>query len=177
MSLFVLSGPEPLVTLEEAKVFLRVDESGDFDALITSLLIAAQTEFDGPNGWVGRCFGRQSIQYEHLHWYFPACFKLPFAEVLDLTSIETRTSAGWSLVDRAVYECDGDVVRLSGGQKWPEASAARITISAGMESGDPRLEQVRAAILFHCKMHFDDGDFGDRLRRVIDALLNPLRVF
>ncbi|KQS86944.1 head-tail connector protein [Rhizobium sp. Leaf383] len=174
MAVRVIEPPAALVTLEEVKAFLRVSDN-DADAILSALIVAAQAEFDGPSGWVGRCFGEQKLEWssDSLHCEF----QLPYPDLKSVTSIEYRTGSEWIPVPTDSYENDAaGVIRPVAGT-WPSMSAARVLYVAGMESGDPRLQQVRTAIFFHVKIHFDDGDFSERMRKVIDSLLSTLRTF
>ena len=56
MRVFVVTPPEPVVSIDEAKDHLRVDGDGE-DALIEGLVAAATGHIDGPNGWLGRAIG------------------------------------------------------------------------------------------------------------------------
>lgn len=177
MSVRVIEPPARLVTLEEAKTFLRVldDSDAETDNLISALIVAAQAEFDGPTGWVGRCFGEQRLEWTGGPL---ACeFRTPYPDLKSVVSVEARVGGQWQALPSASYQADdAGVVRPLAGA-WPSMSASRVTYVAGMAAGDLRLQQVKTAILFHVKIHFYEGDFGERIRKSIDALLAPLRIY
>ncbi|TCQ28261.1 head-tail connector protein [Rhizobium sp. PP-CC-3G-465] len=175
MTVRVIEPPPALVTLEEVKTFLRISDP-DADSVIASLIVAAQAEFDGPSGWVGRCFGAQKLEWStgplgDEVW-------VPYPELTSVSSIQFYRDGQWLTIDDATYEKDATgFLRPISGTAWPPMTAARVVYVAGMPPGDPRREQVKTAIFFHVKIHFDDGDHNDRLRDVIATLLAPLRVF
>ncbi|OLP56666.1 hypothetical protein BJF92_11295 [Rhizobium rhizosphaerae] len=168
----VIEPPAPIVTLEEVKTFLRVSDD-DADTVITSLIVAAQAEFDGPTGWLGRCFGLQKI--EAITDPLCADLRLPYADVTSVISVERYSAGQWSAIPSGEYQIEGNVLSAIDGTPWPAMDRARIVYTAGMNAGDPRLQQLRTAIFFHVKIHFDDGDGSDRLRRLISNLVSTLR--
>lgn len=174
MPVRVIDPPSTLVTLEEVKTFLRVSDD-DADSVISALIVAAQAEFDGPSGWVGRCFGEQKLEWSDC--YLPSEVRVPYPDLKSVNSIQYRTGDEWQTVAADSYQQDDDGLIRPVSGAWPSASAFRLVYVAGMDAGDPRLQQVRTAIFFHVKVHFDDGDFSERLRKVIDALLSTLRVY
>ena len=175
MKISVTQPPEAIVTLDEVKTFLRVSND-DADSVISSLIVAAQAEFDGPGGWVGRCFGQQRLQV--LIDDRRVTIHIPYAENHSDLKVEYQREGAWFEVESDLfYEKNPDTVCLKDGACWPDSDALRITYGAGMSASDPRLQLVRTAIFFHVKIHFDDGDYSDRLRSVIDSLLSTLRVY
>ncbi|NHT77549.1 phage gp6-like head-tail connector protein [Rhizobiaceae bacterium CRRU44] len=175
MTVRVIEPPAALVTLEEVKTFLRISDP-DADSVIASLIVAAQAEFDGPTGWVGRCFGEQKLEWstgalgDEVH--------VPYPELMSVSLIQCYRDGEWQAVADTTYEMDdAGFIRPIEGAAWPPMTAARVLYVAGMVAGDPRREQIKTAIFFHVKIHFDDGDHSDRLRDVIATLLAPLRVF
>ena len=61
MRVVVIEPPENVVTAEEAKS-ARVFTDADDDDYVDMLLEIAQSEIDGPQGWLGRCIGEQQLQ-------------------------------------------------------------------------------------------------------------------
>ena len=177
MSVRVIEPPAALVSLEEAKTFLRIldDSDAETDNLLAAFIVAAQAEFDGPTGWVGRCFGEQTLEWTEGPLGYEV--RLPFPDLRSILSIEARVGSSWQVLPSTGYQADdAGVIRPISGA-WPSMAASRVTYVAGMAEGDPRLQQVKTAILFHVRLHFYDGDFSERMRKLIDALLSPLRVY
>ncbi|APX83811.1 hypothetical protein BV511_03145 [Methylorubrum extorquens] len=61
MSVVVVTPPQEIVSLDEAKRHLRVEHAGD-DAYIESLVAVATGWLDGPDGWLGRALGEQVLE-------------------------------------------------------------------------------------------------------------------
>lgn len=61
MPAVVVTPPEPIVSVEQAKRHLRV-EHGDDDDYIADLVEVATGWLDGPDGWLGRCLGEQVLE-------------------------------------------------------------------------------------------------------------------
>ena len=61
MRIVVIEPPELVVTAAEART-ARVFTDADDDDYVDMLLEIAQSEIDGPSGWLGRCIGEQQLQ-------------------------------------------------------------------------------------------------------------------
>lgn len=137
MTVSVVTPPEPLVSLDVAKQHLRVDTS-DQDALITAYVAAASAIVDGPEGWLGRAVGVQTLQYSGR---FPCAsdeaIRLPCPIVSEVVSIDyddedgneqSFDPASWRLTSRGWVE-------LVDGETWPTTragcDAVRIEYDAG----------------------------------------------
>ena len=69
-SLSIAVAPKPVISLADAKLYLRVDHDDD-DALISDLIASAVEAVDGPTGWLGRALGQQTLELRASH--FPGC--------------------------------------------------------------------------------------------------------
>jgi hypothetical protein len=61
MSVIVITPPPCVVTADEARA-AGVFASDDADTYIETMLEIAQSEIDGPDGWLGRSIGEQVLQ-------------------------------------------------------------------------------------------------------------------
>lgn len=61
MHVVVIEPPENVVSLEEARR-ARAFTEGDDDEYVEELLEIAQSEIDGPGGWLGRSIGMQTLK-------------------------------------------------------------------------------------------------------------------
>ena len=139
--------PEPVVTLEEAKLHLRVD-AGDDDTLISALIDAATQHIDGPMGWLGRALGVQTIE-ARAAFFDASKWTLPCPPVIGVTSIEYVDSSGVvRLLDETSYEVRGHAIVRAFGKSWPSVrrddESVRVTYTAGYETMPA---PIRAAIL------------------------------
>jgi hypothetical protein len=61
MSIIVITPPPRVVTADEARD-AGVFAGGDADGYVETMLEIAQSEIDGPDGWLGRSIGEQVLQ-------------------------------------------------------------------------------------------------------------------
>lgn len=181
MNITIIDQPYPLVTLEEAKV--AVGDSGDTyrDELIAGLVLAAQSELDGPKGVLGISVAEQIVEVR----YDAFCARLPLPGgpvVPGSVTITYLDSAGSvQTLDEAAYVLlsDGSVTPATG-SSWPatanQPEAVTIQYIAGIQdSFDPRIEQMKSAIKLHVKRALDMVD-PDLYERAIRNLVGSLRV-
>lgn len=153
MRVFVVTPPEPVVSLEEAKEHLRVD-GPDEDDLILAYIAAATGHIDGPDGWLGRSIGVQTLEMRFSLLSRPACngtaIRLPFGPVSELVAISYLDGQGdVQEADLADFVLYGDEVEPVGSTyPWEGGSmqreAGRIQYRAGYETLP---SAIRAAIL------------------------------
>lgn len=72
-----------VVSLSEMKAYLNMSSSTDDDALIRSLIVAATSYIEGPDG-IGFCFARQT--YEARFENLPRTVVVPMGPVIDVTA-------------------------------------------------------------------------------------------
>lgn len=175
----VFEQPYPLVTLEEAKVGLG--EDGDHrNALISSMILAAQGEMDGPTGWLGMSVAVQGLAYTVDDFSKPIC--LPFGPLIEPVEIYYFDGDGVEqLLDDEMYRVlpDGKIA-LAPGASWPtvyaQEGSVRIHYYAGIDDAfDPRIEIMKTAIIMHVRMTLD-GVEPEASRKAIQAIVAPLWV-
>lgn len=179
-----------LVSLAEAKAHLRVDHDDDNDR-IQGLIWAAENEFAGPDGWVGRSLSPQTLELR-LNM-FPGCgdIELPYPPLLvdvdhPLTVKYTDTDGIEQTADAAIYSIvtsgAAGIARIALNYQsvWPsprwQADAVRVRFSAGYAPDDKRAEGLKSAIKLHVEMNYDDVD-AEKFRRTIDNCLTTYRLF
>ena len=180
MRITVTTQPEPLVTLDEAKVALG--ESGsDRDQLIESLILAAQSELDGPKGWVGISVAQQAVE---VHFdRFTDCMRLPAGPVIDPVTVTYLDDDGAEQVlSDAIYTLlSDDRLVLTPHESWPStysrAEAVTVAYDVGIdETNDPRVALMKTAIILHVKMTLDHEE-PEKRRETINWLVSPLKVW
>lgn len=171
--------PDPLVDLEDVKV--AIGESGtDRDALIETLLLAAQSELDGPNGWVGICAAQQMVSVKASSFDCPA-IRLPGRPVVSATVLYLDEDGAEQTLGGADYVIGADgTLSLTDGANWPTLADQDDTITVTYEVGiddpdDPRHSLMRTAIILHVRMTLDGVD-PDVSRKAIESLVRSMWV-
>jgi hypothetical protein len=180
MRIVVTTPPQPLVELDEMKVVLG--ESGnERDLLIQGLIMAGQSYLDGPKSITGFTVAEQSVDVYFDN--FDTDIYLPGVTIIDpISNVQYLDADGALQVltsDYYALQSDGRLALVSG-QTWPTVSTTGdgviATYDLGItEDGDPRIEQMRTAIMMHVKMTLDMAD-PELYQRVITALVAPLWV-
>ncbi|MDO1560415.1 head-tail connector protein [Brevundimonas sp. 2R-24] len=181
MAAVVVTPPEPFLSLDEAKAHLRVDHDDD-DVLIGALIAAACGALDGPQGWLGRAVGEQTIS-ETADW-FADCMRLSLPPVTAITSIEYVDGDGATqTLDGAVYVLGTDGrVRLAPDQSWPSVRAQReavtITYTAGYATVPAPIKAAALLLLGDLYANRETGIAGDlKPSPTIEMLISPYRTW
>lgn len=180
MKITVLTQPQPLVDVEEAKLALGFLGTTDRDSMIEGLILAAQAELDGPTGWVGISVAEQQVELRLDA--FCSTIQLPYGPVAGVGSVNYLDDDGTEqTADGALYDVLTDSIVLVDGESWPEsygqAEAVRITYDVGIaDADDPRIALMKTAIILHVKMTMDMEDVENR-RKVLRWITAPLRVW
>lgn len=66
MRVAVITPPEPVVSWEEARAHLRLDDGDDQQGYVEGLVAVATAWLDGPDGWLGRALGEQVLEASFL---------------------------------------------------------------------------------------------------------------
>lgn len=182
MKLTVIYQPDPLVTSQDEFVRsgLALDGS-DRDVLVDALLLAGQSELDGPKGWVGISVAPQSLELRVDD--FSETIRLLAGPIVgDPTVIYLASADGAETTlptTNYVLLSDG-TLQLASGQSWPALSnqgeAVRILYDVGIEDdADPRIQQMKTAIMMHAKMSLDFDEPTNR-RMVLESLVRSMWV-
>ena len=187
MRVVVVTPPEPLVPLDEAKLHLRVDFDDD-DALIEGAIAAVSAAIDGPDGWLGRAIGLQTLEYRGDPFGLDP-IRLPCPPLIEVEQVSyLDTTGAEQVVPAASYGWSGAGLAPAWGMIWPTArwtdEAVRVRYTAGYEIVPPA---IRAALLLMIGDLYDNRatvETGVRAAAVsipmsttVDALLSPFRVY
>lgn len=182
------------VTLAEAKVQLDVSYT-DKDALITGLIAAAVSHFDGWTGTLGRCLVEQSWRQDYD--CFTQCLRLPLFPVISITSVkyddtngveQTVASGNYELLTDDL----GSYVRFVAAYSFPatddEGPVVRVTYKAGYANAgtSPNFtstvpDALKHAILLLVRHWFDNpsaviiGTISSPSPMAVEALTAPYR--
>lgn len=143
-----------VVSLELAKSHLIVEHDED-DTLIGAYVEAATATLDGPDGWLGRALGVQTLE-ARLDGFVPwaSCdglIGLPHAPLISITSVKYDDEDGVEQTFPAdKYSLDPDGVLLAYGEAWPTTRRRRGAVRIEYEAGyvdDAIPAPIRSAIL------------------------------
>lgn len=182
MAALVVTPPDPLVSLYDAKEHLRVRHYEE-DGLIELYLKAATSWIDGPKGWLGRSIGQQVLEVKGTA--FGEICTLPFGPVIELVSATYIDEAGAAQTLPAdVYELHDDTLALAPDQSWPATRGRRGDAVVRYKAGYPAVpEAVQQAVLllvgqwYRNRMAINVGNFVNELPFGVEALLAPYRKF
>ncbi|OCP05004.1 MULTISPECIES: hypothetical protein [unclassified Ensifer] len=125
MDVRVITPPAPIVTPSDVP-----GSHPGTDAGIAALIAATTEQIDGPDGWLGRCLGPQTIEVAGL--FFRERQKLPFGPVIKIISIVTEDEDGNATpADSSTWRQDGDTLVVSTGARWVTDYRHRVRYSAG----------------------------------------------
>lgn len=192
MRLVVITPPPRIVSAADARAHLRVDDDAE-DALIEAFSDAAQAHIDGPDGWLGRSLGKQTLELRRCG--FPTWIELPFGPVRSVASVRYIDPDGIEqTLDPSAYVVQGDIIACAHGVTWPGLRSERENIRIRYDAGYPDTEgaepkpTVPAPIVAAIKLMIGDL-FENRasvapgarpkidMSTTVERLLMPLKVW
>lgn len=177
MSVTVITPPEAIVSLEEAKQHLRVEHDSD-DAYIEGLIAVATSAIDGPSGWLGRALGEQTLEVLLDCW--PQPLRLPYPPEIEIVSVTYVDPNGaeqsWPVSEPMLYG-NLPAVRGRGGD-------IRIRWKAGYPAGKVPAGIRHAILLMVGDLYANRENGGPsasaaavNMPVTADRLLQPFRVY
>lgn len=153
----VVTPPSAFLTLEEAKMHLRLDHTASDDWINQIGIPAVCGVLDGPWGWLGRAVGPQVLRMTTDVFPTDDPLWLPVPQVTAISSVTYYDSAGVSqTLANTVYALQGlgtDRVGLilALNQAWPTVfgrdDAVTVNFSAGYTSIPPALKAAALLML------------------------------
>lgn len=156
MRVFVVTAPSPIVTWADANARLRLDSDTTQQADVEAMIAAATGNLDGPQGWLGRCLGPQTlearfdsfagggaIEDRHRPWRdrcwhstYGYALQLPYPPIIDIVSVKyIDTNGVLQTLSGSAYELRGEVLWPVYGTSWPDTrvqtEAVRVQFRAG----------------------------------------------
>lgn len=152
MRVIVITPPAPVVTWEEAGQHLRLDGDDEQREMVERLIAAATAHIDGPQGWLGRALGLQTLE-TFLPAFGVTSICLPYPPAVDIVSIDYVDGDGETIaMAPADYELRGPMLRPAWPTSWPSAQwrggdgeTVRIRYRAGY-AVDPDADPVEPKV-------------------------------
>ena len=169
------------ITLSEAKLYLRVDNSAD-DALITALITAAR---EAVERYTSRALGTQTIT-QVLDCFPGFGFRLAVHPVQSITSVTYKDENGnTQTLSSSIYMLDNyempNGVVLKANQQfpsvYPETNAVTVVYVAGEVAGNVPKAILQAMYLAIADFYENRTNYVKRLPTAAEYLLDQFRVF
>lgn len=171
----VITPPEPFVTPAD----IPGKHAGD-DAFVTLMIEAATGNIDGPNGWLGRAIGEQTLELTSRCW--DDCDVLPYPPLIEVEEVDVDGAPVG--VDEWGVAARGQSVRVRYRAGYTDEvpaplRAAVILMTVGYlaihrADGGLRSFEVQGAFT----KQFNSPEMADRVRTdTVKRLLAPFRVF
>jgi uncharacterized phiE125 gp8 family phage protein len=188
MTIAVITPPAAIVDLTAAKAHLRVDHNDD-DLLIEGYIAAASGAVDGPDGWLGRAVGRQTLELSEDAFYCAngRGLELPCPPVvsIDMVKYDDENGAEQTLASSAYRLTSRARLELISGASWPSlragSDALRIRYLAGYEVVPAPI--VASVLLMTGDLYAnrETGVVGTvsaevKMSTTVEALLAPFRI-
>ncbi len=185
MRAVVITPPAPVVTWGDADKHLKLSGDTSQQGEVEAMIAAATATIDGPDGWLGRALGAQTIEVRldrfdvfGIILPFPPLISVENVKYLDTTNVEQT-------LDETEYELLGPRLVTAHGTTWPGSlcrpEAVRVTYRAGYASIPT---PIRAAILLmvgdlyrYRETAMMVSGMAVPMSTTVERLLSPFRVF
>lgn len=187
MRVLVITPPAPVVTWADADAHLKLDGNESEKPLIEAYIAAATAHIDGPQGWLGRALGVQTLEARCSSYM--SSIRLPYPPFIELVSAAYRDA------DQAEQQIDPQGLEVIGqdlfslADRWPWDSgvslrpeAVRIRYKAGYSNGIPAPIKI-AILMMVADMHRNRAttQAGTQsavpMSTTVEALLAPFQVY
>lgn len=151
MRVLVITPPAPLVTWADADAHLRLSGDETDRLYVEGLIAAATAHIDGPEGWLGRALGVQTLEARFSAAASSRFLRLPYPPFLEFVSglYVDELGVEQELVAEDLEVLGSDLSAVSGVFPWSgrplRREAVRVRYKAGYPNGVPA--PIRVAIL------------------------------
>lgn len=185
MQVVVVTPPARVLVLDLLKRHLRVDGDDD-DLLIQAYADAAQSHIDGPDGWLGRSIGVQTLEARRSGF---GCdlIVLPCGPVTSIVSVLYDDPDGVEqTLAPSAYVADPRGLLRAGDDPWPSARLAhasvRIRYTAGYAITPPAIKAALMLMAGDLYANRETGVVGTvsvdvKMSTTVENLLAPYRVW
>jgi hypothetical protein len=188
MRVVVVTPPEPLVAWEAAAQHLKLDDDAADQAYVEGLIAAVAAHLDGPDAWLGRAIGVQTLEARFDLFTCASRVKLPFPPVIELVSIQYLDGQDvLQTADLGDFEVLGrELVSAGSSFAWEGGSLRREAVRVRYQAGYETLPApIKAAILLMVGDLYANRETtiaGGSVTPVpmsltVESLLAPYRVF
>ncbi|UIJ43720.1 hypothetical protein LZK98_11525 [Sphingomonas cannabina] len=148
MRVVVVVPPDPVVTWADADAHLKLDGDTEQQAEVEAMIAAATQHIDGPDGWLGRSLGIQTLEVS-LDRFDAGGIILPFPPISSVTTVSYIDTNGLEqTLDSSAYRLLGDRLVPVFGGAWPETRSEEEAVTIRFVAGYDQLPApIRAAIL------------------------------
>ncbi|WP_347091675.1 head-tail connector protein [Sphingomonas parapaucimobilis] len=187
MRVFVITPPEPVISWQDVDAHLKLDGDVEQAALVEAYIAAATGHIDGPDGWLGRSIGVQTLEARCDTPTCGSCIRLPFPPVIELVSVSYLDATGVEqMADLEDFEVMGrDLV--PSGFEWPweggswRREAVRIRYRAGYEAAPAPIKAALLLMVGDLYRNRETVSAGAMthvpMSATVENLLAPFRVF
>lgn len=186
MRTIVITPPAPVVTWEEADKHLELAGDTDEKTHVESLIAAATGHIDGPDGWLGRALGVQTLE-ARFDWFDHCGFVLPCRPIASITSVKYLDADGAEQTLAAnQYELMGNELVPAMNVTWPATASRREAVRVRYVAGYVTLPApIRAAILLMVGDLFENRETAQTgsaqasaipMSTTVENLLGPFQV-
>lgn len=190
MRVIVVTPPEPVVTWADADAHLKLDGNTGQQAEVEAMIAAATAHIDGPDGWLGRAIGVQTLEM-FLPSFGCVSIALPYPPAIEVLEIGYVDQSGPTIpLDSDAFELRGNLIRPAWPTPWPSAAwrgdggeTVRIRYRAGYVTIPA---PIRAAILLMVGDLYRNrdttvtgvgGSSAIEMSTTVANLLSPFRVY
>ena len=159
----VVDPAAPIVSLEQAKAHLRVEDDGE-DDYIAGLVEVATAWLDGPEGWLGRVLGEQVLEATLCAREWAELRRVPIGPVRAILA-ETLSADGRAVTVR--YRAGAP--STGEGRELASAVPAPIRHAILLMVGDLYANRESGGV--------GPGSFEVRMPTTVEALLAPYRIW
>ena len=173
MRTLVVTPPAPVLTPADARAHLS--DVPDADEFLANLIAAATASIDGPDKYLGRALGVQTLEARVDGFDLFAPLVLPCPPLISIESVTYLDGAGvLQTITANGYEAFGNQVDPVFGSSWPSARWGRETVRIRYKAGyvvDPTADPLVPALPFDIRaaLLLMVGDLYSNRETTVDA--------
>jgi len=187
MRVVVVTPATPVISFEEAAEHLKLGGNQAEKTLVEGMIAAAVATIDGPDGWLGRSLGAQTLE-ARFDAFHGNSIRLPYGPVLNLVAVEYLNRADEPVqADIDDFELLGaNLVPAGSSWAWEGCSlrreAIRVQYIAGYEDEIPPAARAAMLLMIGDLYRNRDTTAVVQMSKVpmstsVESLLEPMRIY